>query len=647
MNWLLTLSSLAIMVRPAVTWQYISPDALPSDSLSESCKAALVVELNCASQVVSFFEREAVPLESLQEACTSACGTSLANFEASLKRECSEEDVVEYESGPSMQFLIRSFIDLYLAVLVNRPPATTNPAARSCSGDVYTVKAGDDCRSISKANSVATSWMLYDNGLQAFCNDFPAAGQKICIVNKCRTYTIKVGDTCQSIAAAAKISMVQLYTWNPTLGESCNRLSLSLSHTICLEPHDDADYKPITRTATTKVPEATSAPVPLDIAEGTNKRCAQFYSVQIGDYCNQIVLKFSIPLQDFLFLNQKVNKECTNLLAKVSYCVSPVGPINIYPGHPDYVDPVTAIPNVKLDDLPKASFTAPSITDLPTEKPKAKDTQMDCYVYLEGDELQVDMSWSFSFSACAEIANVWGIKLEELQHWNPSLNTTSPDCAFKKAYAYCMGAYLQHNTGFPQTDEPPRSETKKPTTTSTPSNGISTPMPIQSGMGIADYHKISISDFFKWNPDVKSDCSNLSLGANACAGVIGSTSQAVSAKPSTTTTSNGISTPPAIQSGMVSDCNKFHAIKTTTTCQGTVDYDKITMANLLKWNPGIDAKCSNLRLGSSVCVGVIEGSASQSTPTKTAGGIVTPSPIQAGMIDGCTKFHPVKSTTTC
>lgn len=99
MNWLLFLSNLAIIARPAGAWQYISPDALPSYDLSDSCKAALVVDLACPSQVASFFEREPVPLASLEEACTDACRTSLANFEAKLQTECGEEDVIEYELG--------------------------------------------------------------------------------------------------------------------------------------------------------------------------------------------------------------------------------------------------------------------------------------------------------------------------------------------------------------------------------------------------------------------------------------------------------------------------------------------------------------------------------------------------------------------
>ncbi|RMJ12213.1 hypothetical protein CDV36_008133 [Fusarium kuroshium] len=706
MNWLLFLSSLAIIARPAGAWQYISPDALPSYDLSDSCIAALVVDLNCASQVASFFEREPVPLASLEEACTDACRTSLANFEANLKTECGEEDVIEYELGSDPVHISIIATDIYyhftrtcikdgsrwcnvwafenspdktsgqasvtasvdkcdncvikpfqfqagtsysngydlqgdyasltkscsksgfpLATTVtDKTPTTTVPTV-PCSGVVYTVKAGDDCRSISKANGVSTSWMLYDNGLKAFCKDFPAAGESICIVNKCKAYTVQAKDTCQSIAAAAGITQVQLYT------------------------------------STTQVPVPTPAPVPSNIASGTNKNCAQFYSVEIGDYCNQIIMKFSILLEDFLFLNQGVNKECTNLYAEESYCVSPVGPINMYPGHPDYVDPITVVADINFNDLPNATFSAPAITDVATYLPKASGTRIDCHIFMDGKDLQYDMSWSMGFSACAELAEIWGISLEELENWNPSLNTSSPDCAFAEEKSYCMAAYKLANTYTGEPDEPESGTTT--TTATTTGNGVSTPTPIQSGMvsncnkfhivgktttcqGIADYNKISIADFYKWNAGIKSDCSNLELGAYACAGVIASTSEpTTTAKP--TTTGNGVSTPTPIQSGMVSNCNKFHIVGKTTTCQGIADYNKISISDFYKWNAGIKSDCSNLELGAYACAGVIASSepVTTSKPTTTGNGISTPTPIQSGMVSNCNKFHVVGKTTTC
>ncbi|RSM18710.1 hypothetical protein CDV31_002430 [Fusarium ambrosium] len=224
------------------------------------------------------------------------------------------------------------------------------------------------------------------------------------------------------------------------------------------------------------------------------------------------------------------------------------------------------------------------------------------------------MSWSMGFSACAELAEIWGISLEELENWNPSLNTSSPDCAFAEEKSYCMAAYKLVNT---YTGEPDETESGTTTTTATTTgNGVSTPTPIQSG--IADYNKISIADFYKWNAGIKSDCSNLELGAYACAGVIASTSEpTTTAKP--TTTGNGVSTPTPIQSGMVSNCNKFHIVGKTTTCQGIADYNKISISDFYKWNAGIKSDCSNLELGAYACAGVIASSepVTTSKPTTT------------------------------
>lgn len=69
----------------------------------------------------------------------------------------------------------------------------------------------------------------------------------------------------------------------------------------------------------------TPAPIPTDVAEGTNKNCGLYYRVVMGDFCNKLVLKFGIPLVDFVFLNPAINENCTNLFANESYCVSAVG----------------------------------------------------------------------------------------------------------------------------------------------------------------------------------------------------------------------------------------------------------------------------------------------------------------------------------
>ncbi|WAO84691.1 Hypothetical protein NCS54_00191300 [Fusarium falciforme] len=135
-------------------------------------------------------------------------------------------------------------------------------------------------------------------------------------------------------------------------------------------------------------------------------------------------------------------------------------------------------------------------------------------------------------------------------------------------------------------------------TTREPGNGIETPSPIQEGMvsncnkfhltsptatceGVLNYHKISLADFVKWNPAVGKDCGGLWAGTNACVGVVGD-------KPSPTTTAgNGLTTSTPIQAGMVKNCIKFRYISPTTTCQGVLSYNKITMEQFAKWNPAL------------------------------------------------------------
>jgi hypothetical protein len=69
----------------------------------------------------------------------------------------------------------------------------------------------------------------------------------------------------------------------------------------------------------------TAAPVPTDIADGINQYCGRYYQAKLGDYCNMIVIKFGISLDDFVFLNPVINANCTNLFAEESYCVQAVG----------------------------------------------------------------------------------------------------------------------------------------------------------------------------------------------------------------------------------------------------------------------------------------------------------------------------------
>ncbi|KAF7548182.1 hypothetical protein G7Z17_g7222 [Cylindrodendrum hubeiense] len=98
---------------------------------------------------------------------------------------------------------------------------TTQASSPTCGGESYTVKKGDTCRSISKAKSVATDWLIKTNQLPYSCKSIKV-GKSLCIQDKCKLATIQMNQTCESFTRGNEISLIQLQGWNPTLKSMCN-----------------------------------------------------------------------------------------------------------------------------------------------------------------------------------------------------------------------------------------------------------------------------------------------------------------------------------------------------------------------------------------------------------------------------------------
>lgn len=128
----------------------------------------------------------------------------------------------------------------------------------------------------------------------------------LCVVHTCSTYTVRADDTCDAIASAHGISVTQLLAWNPVLNAGCSNVARSAGSLICVG-QPGAQYSP--PSATTSAPGTTVAPLPSDVADGTNERCARFYRAVLGDYCNLLVMRFAISLPEFVFLNPAINSK--------------------------------------------------------------------------------------------------------------------------------------------------------------------------------------------------------------------------------------------------------------------------------------------------------------------------------------------------
>ncbi|SPJ71097.1 uncharacterized protein FTOL_00825 [Fusarium torulosum] len=370
--------------------------------------------------------------------------------------------------------------------------------------------------------------------------------------------------------------------------------------------------------------------------------CGFSTSANSGDTCESFASSWGLTVDELKSLNPGVS--CPKIDTDGFYCV--VGtvtddePTAASPSSTTRLSTQVPSPTVKSTSTVKPSPTKePSGNGIETPGAIQDGMVSNCNKFHEVK----------STTTCQGILNYNKISLEDFVKWNPAVGK---DCSnLWQGTSACVGII---------SGSPSPTTTVKPSPT-TPGNGVKTPTPIQDGMvpncnkfhfigdtttcqGILNYDKISLADFVKWNPAVGKDCSNLWKGTNACVGVIGSTpTPTTTTKPPTN--SNGITTPLPIQDGMVSNCNKFHPVKSTTTCQGILDYNKITLADFVKWNPAVGKDCSNLWQNTNACVGVVEFTP---TPTSTAGnGIKTPSPIQLGMVKNCIKFHHIKPTTTC
>jgi hypothetical protein len=184
--------------------------------------------------------------------------------------------------------------------------------------------------------------------------------------------------------------------------------------------------------------------------------------------------------------------------------------------------------------------------------------------------------------------------------WVKQWNNLGEDCVGLQVGAYvCIGV-------IPDATQP---------TATTGANGISTPLPTQSGM-VSSCNKfvkvnagdtcdalaahngpISTDNFVLWNAGVGGrDCKALQAGTYACVGVTGGTP---------TAPGNGVATPTPTQPYMVSNCDKFVMVKAGDTCDSIAFWNGVAGSQWVKlWN-GLADDCRDIWANAYACIGVL------------------------------------------
>ncbi|KAK2590531.1 hypothetical protein QQS21_011781 [Conoideocrella luteorostrata] len=390
------------------------------------------------------------------------------------------------------------------------------PAPTCASGKTYVMKENDSCNGIAAARNVATEALISVNGLDMACNFMPDVGTSLCLPLTCKTYQVLPDDTCSSITAAANITMGQLLAWNPVISPGCTTLMKWVGRYICLS-------SPVGTVQVQQGDKATTdAPVPSNHQGSSNTHCGQWYTIRAGDTCASISLAFSISLDDFYFLNSGVdNKTCNNLWLGYSYCVKAVGDVETYPGYPISVPSTTFAKPPPETPTPIPSFDPPALL------PRAPGTVDGCDLYKNAYSDSVT-SRDADLNSCRIWASFADITLTQLRRWNPSL--TNDNCFVSSQYSYCV--LKEDDMTDPLSIYTPTATTSSsgtPTGTTPPAQtqpGVAADCKrwhvVQKGDGcydIAQANKITLDDFYKWNPGVGSNCEALWLGYAVCIGV--------------------------------------------------------------------------------------------------------------------------------
>lgn len=124
---------------------------------------------------------------------------------------------------------------------VSTPTPTSSPNITCWGGTHYTVKSGDSCESIAAANSMAIDNLLYLNGLDLACETL-TVGSSLCIRDSCKLYKLQAQDTCKNIVSDRGFTMTELVHWNPILEAGCDDLKALRGRTICITPPGSYSY---------------------------------------------------------------------------------------------------------------------------------------------------------------------------------------------------------------------------------------------------------------------------------------------------------------------------------------------------------------------------------------------------------------------
>jgi len=276
-----------------------------------------------------------------------------------------------------------------------------------------------------------------------------AIGAQATLVPRACTYsaTAQVGSTCDSIASDWGITVNQFKTWNPTV-KDCSKLTSGASYCVewsgALPGQTSAPTATKTSTTTTKTPTpakttttkaktATSAPSgPSPTQEGIIKTCNKWHLVVKDEFCQTVVDKEKISLENFYKWNSAVGTDCKGLWLGYYVCVGVSG------GTTTTKKP-TATTKKPTTTTKKPTTTAKKPTT--TTKKETSTTTKSAPPAVKTQPGVVSKCKKFhkvaSGEGCWAVENKYKITHANFAKWNPMLDDTCSNMWL--GYSVCIG----------------------------------------------------------------------------------------------------------------------------------------------------------------------------------------------------------------
>ncbi|KAI1146243.1 hypothetical protein F4825DRAFT_456675 [Nemania diffusa] len=494
---------------------------------------------------------------------------------------------------------------LYYCVEINYQVLTTVTTSVPTSTTTTT-----STTSTSTGTAVTTPSPV-QSGIAANCNKF---------------LLVTSGNSCSNISTTEGIALADFYAWNPAVGSTC--ATLLAGDYVCV----GVSATPTSTVSSPTASQTIDIPTPQPTQAGMTANCDSFAIVDSSsDTCSSIASAAGITLAEFYAWNPAVGSTCSNLLLDYWVCVGVAG-------SGATTTTTTTAPTSTTSSTVKTTTTTSTTTSTTSSTAKTTTTTSTTTTSTTfstktttttttttGNGIATptpiqtgmvsncdDFYFVRSGDGCANIASAVGITLANFYAWNPAVGST---CAGLQASVYvCIGL---------QGSAPTQTITVLPTTTTTAGNGIATPTPVQAGMvsdcdafyfvrsgdscaNIASVEGITLANFYAWNPAVGSTCAGLQASVYVCIGLQGSSpTRTITTLTTATTTGNGVTTPTPYQTGMVTNCNKFHLVVSGDQCSTVASNAGITLANFYAWNPAVGSTCAYLDLGDYVCIGIL------------------------------------------